>query len=473
MSDLISLFRQNAEWPLVQKTVLTLNKDGEKAFLAGGCVRDSLLGHVPKDFDIATSARPDKILSLFPFSKQQGRAFGVMVIFDHPGGRGVEVATFRKDGPYKDGRHPEHVEFLSAKEDALRRDFTINGLFYDLKTQKVIDYVGGLADLQKKIIRSVGDPETRFQEDHLRILRALRFSIKLSFPIEQKTRQSLFKMKNTLMNISKERVYEESLKILQLNNWKEAVPAFQKLGLLQKFIGLSEEVYDWPFCQRFWNQAPPSDLLQDKVFTWAKAFFPLVIPVLLAEGLKKSNTSYTHSPLALSLLQKHLKKWKFPSVVIKGLKNIFYNSCFILHGEQADLGKRLRIWDSPLAGNTLFLCKAYLQSQMAMKGLTGPTYQQPASTKDTGCAGKTRLLGGRRDPTQILKDIVKTEQAFKARARAGHLPKPLVTGHDLKALGFAEDKTMAHKLEWLYELQLEQDIKEKDKLLKTALTSKA
>ncbi len=476
MSDLISLFEQNAGWPLVQKIVLSLNRAEEKAFLAGGGVRDALLGHVPKDFDIATSARPDKILSLFPNSNQQGKAFGVVVVFDHQGGPGVEVATFRKDGPYRDGRHPEHVEFLSDKEDALRRDFTINGLFYDLKTQKVIDYVGGLTDLRKKVIRSVGDPETRFQEDHLRILRALRFSLRFGFPIESNTKHSLFKMKGTLLNISKERVYEESLKILQLNNFAEALPAFHKLGLLQEFTGLSEEVYDWPFCQRFWSQAPPSALLQDKgelvtkgvlsqappsallqdkVFLWARAFFPLVMPALFTESLP--------------LLQENLKKWKFPSVVIRGIKNICYDSGFILSMKKASLGKKLRVWDSPLAGHVVFLCRVCLQSQELMKKPAGQPHKKPATTERASDAGRTRPLWWSGNPAQILKDMEKTELAFRARAVAGHLPRPLVTGYDLKGLGFAEDKTMAHKLEWLYDFQLEQKITDKEKLLKTAL----
>ena len=167
MFDLIPVFKQHSNWSEVRKIIFTLKESGAKAYLAGGCVRDALLKKVPKDFDIATSAKPEEILKLFPGSNIQGKAFGVVSVSCKKGI--VEIATFRKDGPYIDGRHPKSVEFLSDKEDALRRDFTINALFYDLKTEKVIDYVDGIEDLQKKIIRTVGEPEKRFREDHLRI----------------------------------------------------------------------------------------------------------------------------------------------------------------------------------------------------------------------------------------------------------------------------------------------------------------
>ena len=428
MSSLVSLFQQNRHWPLVQTVVLTLNKAGHQAFLAGGCVRDALLGHIPKDFDIATSARPDKIIQLFPKSRQQGKAFGVVVVFDQKG-REVEVATFRKDGPYRDGRHPDYVTFLSDKEDALRRDFTINALFYNISLREenppklkpfkknIIDYVGGLADIQNKIIRAVGDPETRFQEDHLRILRALRFSLKLGFPIEQKTEQCLFKMKHKLMNISKERVYEESFKIMQTGKWAIALPVFHKIGLLKEFTGDLTEHIDWPAHYHFYREPAPLQLMQNPTFLWAMAFFPLFIKAV-------EPTRWARS----------LKKWTFPVTVIKELKDIMQFSRFILNQEPCSLGKKLRILNSPLSPLVLFMCKRYLKSQ-----------------------------------NQTVEGITALEQKFKIRAINGQLPKALINGHDLKALGFKEDKTMAHTLEQLYDLQLEQNIKDKIFLKGTAL----
>ena len=452
MSALVSLFQQNRHWPLVQKVVLSLNKAGYQAFLAGGCVRDGLLGHIPEDFDVATSARPETVTQLFHKSRQQGKAFGVVVVFDSQGLE-VEVATFRKDGPYLDGRHPEYVTFLSDKEDALRRDFTINALFYNLKNHNIIDYVGGLADIKSKVIRSVGDPAIRFQEDHLRILRALRFSLKLNFPIEKKTEQVLFKMKNKLMDISKERLYEESLKILQLGKLDSALPIFNKVGLLKEFIGISEETIDWPSHYRFWRDPAPPPLMQSTISLWAMAFFPLLIhqtasstvSFLQGTAFAVSPTSKTDKKLenanktsikATELLTftRQLKKWNFPVAVIKGLKDIIQFACYILNQEPCSLGKKLRALNSPLAPFVLFLCKRYLKSQ-----------------------GKA------------LDDITDLEQKFKIRALNGKLPKALVNGYDLKALGFKEDKTMAYHLERLYDLQLEQNIKDKKFLQGVAL----
>ena len=414
MSHLISLFQKNSHWPLVQKVVLTLNKAGEKAFLAGGCVRDALLGQAPKDFDIATSARPEKIIQLFPKSRPQGKAFGVTAVFDSQGHE-VEVATFRKDGPYRDGRHPEYVEFLSDKEDALRRDFTINSLFYNISTDNIIDYVGGLSDIQKRVMRCVGHPETRFQEDHLRILRALRFSLKLNFPIEKHTEQSLFKMKHLLLHISKERVYQESLKILQTGKWSQAMLAFNQLGLLSEWTSLSKFDLSQPFYLDFWSHKAPIHFIKDPVFLWTMAFFPLLIQVPQSQTYPS-----------------YLKKWAFPLAVIKGVQNILKSASFILPQRPSRLGKKLRILNSPLAPYMLFLCKTYLKSQK-----------------------------------QDLKDIERLEREFKVRATKGKLPKALVNGYDLKVLGFfTGDKKMALRLEQIYDMQLEQNIQDKDLLLK-------
>ncbi len=157
-----------------------LRSAGHEALLAGGCVRDRLLRRRPKDYDVATSARPDEVRKLFRRTLAIGEQFGVIVVLDRAAR--VEVATFRSDAAYADGRHPTAVRFTSAREDAARRDFTINALFFDPRSRRTIDYVGGLKDLEKGIIRAVGDPEARFREDHLRMLRAVRFAARLSAP---------------------------------------------------------------------------------------------------------------------------------------------------------------------------------------------------------------------------------------------------------------------------------------------------
>ena len=169
-----------------------LRRAGFEAYFAGGCVRDALLGQQPKDYDIATDAPPDHVARLLPRCRMVGRAFGV-VLSQPAKGVAVEIATFRTDGAYSDGRRPDSVAFTDAKGDAQRRDFTINGLFADpLAPQpdgsdRVIDFVGGQDDLKNGIIRAIGNPEERFGEDFLRLLRAVRFASRLDFDIEART----------------------------------------------------------------------------------------------------------------------------------------------------------------------------------------------------------------------------------------------------------------------------------------------
>ncbi len=469
-------FEKNKNWPLVKKITSVLKSKGFTAYLAGGCVRDALLKRAPKDFDIATSARPEDISPLFPNSNKQGKAFGVVAVFGPAGP--VEVATFRKDGPYTDGRHPEYVKFLSEKEDALRRDFTVNALFYNLKTKKVIDYTGGVKDIQKKVIRTVGDPEKRFQEDHLRILRAVRFSLRLAFEIEPVTLKTLFKMKGLLLKISRERVYEECLKILsgagtgfnmdplkplsenpaqnltllagKTGNFEKALTAFKDLGLLDCFLfkpgedsskngstnrtirtdGLKSAGEDsskgninWEFCLKFWNKPAPTDLLEKKPFLWVRAFFPLWI--------EKEKEFLNKDGKWRPTFSKNLKEWKFPVALIRAMNNIFYSSLCLLNIREASLGKKLRMLNSGYSEALLFLCKNYLRNK--------------------------------RLNTDII-DKIKTEfSAFE-----GKLPGPLINGHDLEVLKVPKNESRALLLEQLYDIQLERKIKDKTKLLSIA-----
>jgi poly(A) polymerase len=189
-----------------------LRSAGFVALLAGGCVRDRLLRRTPKDFDVATDARPERVLELFPQARRVGAKFGVVLVRKF--GRDVEVATFRSDGPYSDGRHPDNVRYGTDREDAQRRDFTINGLFLDPLTERVIDYVGGRADLEAKVIRTIGDPYLRFGEDHLRMLRAVRFATRLGFELEHGTLAAIQALAPRLTAISPERIWMELEQIL-------------------------------------------------------------------------------------------------------------------------------------------------------------------------------------------------------------------------------------------------------------------
>lgn len=178
----MSVIHPQAE--LAKRTATVLRDAGHTVYFAGGAVRDRLLGKSPKDYDLATSATPEEVQALFKKSDAVGEHFGVIIVKDTEDA--VEVATFRTDGSYKDGRHPDKVFFSTPEEDALRRDFTINGLFEDPFTGEVIDFVGGQEDLKNGILRAIGNPSERFQEDALRLLRAIRFATVTDFQLDQK-----------------------------------------------------------------------------------------------------------------------------------------------------------------------------------------------------------------------------------------------------------------------------------------------
>ena len=185
---------------------------GHETYFAGGCVRDRLLGLEPTDYDIATSARPKTVASLFPHAKGVGAHFGVMLV--PSGGRVIEVATFRSDGTYEDGRRPSEVSFGTAQADALRRDFTINGLFEHPETNVVIDFVGGRDDLEARVLRAIGVAEERIEEDRLRMLRAVRFTARFSLEIDPSTSEAIAARADRLGGVSRERVGHELRRML-------------------------------------------------------------------------------------------------------------------------------------------------------------------------------------------------------------------------------------------------------------------
>ncbi len=214
--------------------VHTLREHGFVAYFAGGCVRDKLLGHEPKDFDVATSARADDVQRLFPHTVPVGAQFGVVLVLD--GEHQVEVATFRSDGVYLDGRHPTNVRFSDPREDALRRDFTINGMFYDPVTEHIIDYVEGRKDLAAGVIRAIGDPQARFSEDRLRLLRAIRLAARLDFAIAEDTFAAIHDLAPTITEIAWERIGDEIVKILTEGKARRAFELLSESGLLRVIL---------------------------------------------------------------------------------------------------------------------------------------------------------------------------------------------------------------------------------------------
>jgi putative nucleotidyltransferase with HDIG domain len=211
-----------------------LKKAGHEAYWAGGCVRDMLLGVEPKDFDIVTSAKPDEIEDLLEHTIPIGKEFGVIIAVKN--GHNFEVATFRSDSGYSDGRRPDAVEFTNAEEDAKRRDFTINSLFYDPTKDKIIDYLDGQKDMAEKLVKFIGDPEERIKEDHLRMLRAVRFKNNFNFQYHPDTYNAIKPNAHLIKKISKERIRDELTKMIMGPNAEKGFEELFELGLLEHII---------------------------------------------------------------------------------------------------------------------------------------------------------------------------------------------------------------------------------------------
>ena len=214
--------------------VKTLRDAGFSAYFAGGCVRDLLMGKACADYDVATSAKPDRIRALFARTIPVGEAFGVVLVLDQE--HRFEVATFRADGPYTDGRHPDTVTFTDVEGDVRRRDFTINGMMFDPVEERVIDLVGGRADLDAKVIRAIGEPRARFEEDRLRLVRAVRFSARLGFAIECATREAIVALAPRVVSVSPERIAGEIELMLADRSRGRAFRRLDELGLLAHLL---------------------------------------------------------------------------------------------------------------------------------------------------------------------------------------------------------------------------------------------
>ena len=245
-----------------------LQEAGHTAYFAGGCVRDELLGLDPHDYDIATSAKPDEVQKLFPHTQAVGAHFGVILVMEH--GRAFEVATFRSDHEYIDGRRPEMVTFSTPEEDAARRDFTINGMFHDPVADQFIDFVGGREDLKSQTLRAIGDPVARFREDKLRLLRAIRFAARFGHDIDPATWEALRAHAADIHAVSVERIREELVKILAHPSRVRGFDLLDQSGLLKEIL---PEIEALKGCEQPAQFHPEGD-----VFVHTRAMLELLPP---------------------------------------------------------------------------------------------------------------------------------------------------------------------------------------------------
>jgi poly(A) polymerase len=316
---------------LARRVIGTLREQGHEALLAGGCVRDLLIGREPKDYDVATSATPDEVEAAFPRTVAVGKQFGVIRVVHEELPLAIEVATFRHDGPYLDGRHPSNVRFTSAPEDAARRDFTINALFLDPETSEVHDYVNGLRDLDAKIIRAVGDPRVRFAEDKLRLLRAVRFAAGLNFEIDEETLAAVKVMAEQVTVCSAERIRDELTRMITQPGATRGLRLMFETGLLDALLPEISAMYG--------VQQPPEFHPEGDVFTHTllamdlmhkPASVTLALGVLLHDVAKPPTFDDStdrirfngHDALGAEMAGKILSRLKYPGEVTERVQSL-------------------------------------------------------------------------------------------------------------------------------------------------------
>jgi tRNA nucleotidyltransferase/poly(A) polymerase len=413
--------------PLALKTASRLREAGDAVYFAGGCVRDRLLGLPVQDYDLATSAPPARILELFPHALEVGAHFGVVLVRE--GDAEVQIATFRTDHAYRDGRHPEAVTFeTDPRQDVLRRDFTINGLLEDPFTGDVIDFVDGLADLRARRIRAIGDPARRFDEDRLRLLRAVRFAARLGFDIEPGTWTALSAMAPAVGSVSAERVRDEISRILTEGGARRGFELLESAGLLKMILPEVAAMKGVPQPPQF---HPEGDV-------W-------IHTLLLLENLPPA------PPLNLALAALLHDVGKPPTITFSG--RIRFNG----HAEvgarmSRDILSRLR-YPGALIDAVVSLVKHHMRfldlhrmgTAARKRFFRVPDFDAQLELH------RLDLLGGLRPPGSYEE----ARRLYEAMPAGELRPPPLITGDDLIALGYAPGPAFKQMLHAVEEEQLE------------------
>ncbi len=296
------------------EVVARLRAEGFRALWAGGCVRDLVLGHDPTDYDVATDARPEQVARLFRRTHMVGAHFGVACVLGPPAAGQVEVATFRSDGVYLDGRRPESVTFSTPEADAARRDFTINGMFLDPLTGEVIDYVGGRDDLDRRVLRAIGDPAERFSEDKLRLLRAVRFTARFGLELDPTTRAAIEAMAPEIRVVAPERIAQELRKMLVHPSRRRALDLAFDVGLVGAILPPLVAMKGLPQNKPI---LPDGDLWDHTMLVLenlpAEPSFPLAFAALLhdvgkpaARGLKEGRATFHNHEIVGRRIAEHL-----------------------------------------------------------------------------------------------------------------------------------------------------------------------
>ena len=415
--------------------VRRLRDGGHVAYFAGGCVRDQLLGLEPKDYDVATDAPPSRVRELFANTQAVGAAFGVILV-RHRRSQ-IEVATFRTDGKYLDGRRPEAVTFATAEEDARRRDFTINGMFFDPIDERVIDYVGGQEDLKHGIVRAIGSADERFEEDHLRMLRAIRFAVRFEMGIESATAHAIRRHGPQLKRISPERVADELRAMLP--KWLGA-RAWD--CMLRSFPGIGEVIF------RFAGDPPPlTDRLRHaSLYLLQPAPWPF--PLCLA-AMALDWSILQHKPDDVRVLLEKPRVQQMVRALRQSLR-ISNDEAEQMEQTLAGAGTLLREPHPP----RLSVAKRFLARPTAAwsRQLLERLWERLGPD-----VGQQHVR--RRELNDMLDGLSKTDVA----------PPPLVTGDDLTAAGLNPGPVFKRVLDAVYDAQLEDRVRTTEEALALAL----
>jgi len=439
--------------------VKRLRASGFSALFAGGCVRDMLMGSVPEDYDIATNARPNDIINIFKRTVPVGVHYGVVLVIEN--GFEFEVATFRSDGTYTDGRHPDTVTFCDARGDALRRDFTINGMFYDPIDDKHFDYVGGREDMQARLIRAIGNPSERFNEDRLRMIRAVRFTCKFNFNMESKTAEAIKNLYGKILTVSMERIRDELRKILTGPNPHIGIRMMDDLNLLNEIL---PEVTAMKGVRQPENYHPEGDVFTHTLLTLSE-----LADERKPTGLKEDHLSASDKnnlsdgwELAMAVLLHDIGK----PVTFEVADRIRFNNHDNVGAEMAEkICERLRMSNAEKERITwLVKMHLYLRHAQQMRISKLKRLFAHEGYPELAELYKVDSLASTGD----LEDYTFCQNMFEELQEEEIKPEPLITGNDLIALGFKPGPIFSKILETIKDEQLEQKISTKEEALKRA-----
>jgi len=418
--------------------VARLRESGHIAYFAGGCVRDMVRDRIPKDFDIATDARPEVVQQLFSRTHAVGVHFGVILVLEN--NFQFEVATFRSDDAYIDGRHPSAVHFSSPEEDAKRRDFTINGMFYDPVAEKVIDFIGGCADIAAKLVRAIGDPAQRFAEDRLRMLRAVRLATILDYKIDKQTWDALLANAGSINEISAERIRDELIRIFLSPNRARGWDLLDSSGLMRAVL---PEIDEMKGCKQPEQFHPEGDVFEHTRlmlrFLPEQVSVPLVFSVLLHDVAKPRTATVDetgrirfsgHDRMGAEMTEKIMRRLRFSGAEIDATVEMVRQ-----HMVFKDVPK--------------------MREAKLKRFIARPTFDDELELHRVDCEGSHRMLDN-------YEFLLRKREEF---ASEPIIPPPLVRGDDLIALGLKPGPRFGEILEAVETRQLEGNLRTREEAL--------